>query len=260
MLTKDFAICIRAIDYSETSQIVIFFTKSNGKISAIAKGSKRPKSAFGGPIEIFSHGGIVFTDSSREKLATLTELESASGTGDFTGVGVDLFVLNCCYFAAELLNKMTHDYDPHPELFDSFLQFLQNAAEKKNKNQMLALLILFQLSLLKEIGLQPVLDCCANCKKSGRVGLAPPSFNPAGPDVPEIYFSSTVNGIICRDCEASFPDKIRLSQTAANCLGNLKIIAEAKEKTLKEIEKVLIGHFTELLGHRPKMAKHILKP
>ena len=250
MLTKDFAICIRAIDYSETSQIVTFFTKSNGKISAIAKGSKRPKSAFGGPIEIFSHGGIVFTDSSREKLATLTELESASGTGDFTGVGGDLFVLNCCYFAAELLNKMTHDYDPHPELFDSFLQFLQNAAEKKNKNQMLALLILFQLSLLKEIGLQPVLDCCANCKS--QYAERRTQY--------EIHFSSTANGIICRDCEASFPDKIRLSQTAANCLGNLKIIAEAKEKTLKEIEKVLIGHFTELLGHKPKMAKHILKP
>ena len=249
MLTKDFAICIRAIDYSETSQIVIFFTKSNGKISAIAKGSKRPKSAFGGPIEIFSHGGIVFTDSSREKLATLTELEPASGTGDFTGVGVDLFVLNCCYFAAELLNKMTHDYDPHPELFDSFLQFLQNAAEKKNKNQMLALLILFQLSLLKEIGLQPVLDCCANCKT--QYAERRTQY--------EIYFSSSANGIICRDCEASFPDKIRLSQTAANCLGNLKIIAEAKEKTLNEIEAVLIRHFTELLGHKPKMAKHILK-
>ena len=47
--------------------------------------------------------------------------------------------------------------------------------------------------------------------------------------------------------------------TAANCLDNLKIIAEAQEKTLNEIEKILIGHFTELLGHRPKMAKHILK-
>ena len=47
--------------------------------------------------------------------------------------------------------------------------------------------------------------------------------------------------------------------TVANCFGNLKLIAEAKEKTLNEIEKILIGHFTELLGHRPKMAKYFLK-
>ncbi|MHC4155757.1 MAG: DNA repair protein RecO, partial [Planctomycetota bacterium] len=56
MLTKDEAICIRAVDYSETSQIVTFFTRANGKVGAIAKGSKRPKSAFDGAIEVFSHG------------------------------------------------------------------------------------------------------------------------------------------------------------------------------------------------------------
>ncbi|MFQ6036643.1 MAG: DNA repair protein RecO, partial [Sedimentisphaerales bacterium] len=56
MLIKDTAICIRAVDYSETSQIVTFFTRATGKIRAIAKGSKRPKSAFDGPIEILSFG------------------------------------------------------------------------------------------------------------------------------------------------------------------------------------------------------------
>ena len=35
MLTKDLAICIRTVDYSETSQIVTFFTKAHGKIGAI---------------------------------------------------------------------------------------------------------------------------------------------------------------------------------------------------------------------------------
>jgi DNA repair protein RecO (recombination protein O) len=250
MLTKDLAICIRAIDYSETSQIVTFFTRANGKIDAIAKGSKRPKSAFDGPIEMFSHGRIVFSDSKREKLATLTEFVSALGGPGFTSLSHDLIVMNCCYFAAELLNKMTHDYDPHLELFESFLEFLQNATEKESKDQILALLILFQLSLLKEVGLQPVLNSCANCKTQ---------YEHRESSIENrVYFSSTANGIICRDCEASFPDKIRLSQAAANCLGNLKLIAEAKEKTLNEIERILIGHFTELLGHKPKMAKHFL--
>ena len=66
MMTKDLGICISAIDYSETSQIVTFFTRETGKISAIAKGSKRPKSAFGGPIEILAYGNIVFTARRRE--------------------------------------------------------------------------------------------------------------------------------------------------------------------------------------------------
>jgi len=250
MLSKDTAICIRATDFSETSQIVIFFSREHGKISAIAKGSKRPKSAFGGTIEMFSNGKIVFTDTDKEKLSTLTEFEPNYGESAQGGLQKNLFALNCCFFAAELLNKLTHDYDPHPELFDSFLQFLQDAKEEKENKQTLVLLIFFQLSLLKEIGLQPILNSCVNCKSSHQ--------SRATSD--EIYFSSFANGIICKDCEMSFPDKIRISKQTANCLGNLKLIAESQEKILKEIEKILIHHFTELLGHRLKMAKHILKP
>ncbi len=248
MLTKDRAICIRAIDYSETSQVVTFFARESGKISAIAKGSKRPKSAFDGPIEILSHGKIIFAESGREKLATLTEFEPVYDGPDYVGPRSDLFVLNCCFFAAELLNHLTHDYDPHPELFDSFLHFLQNAEQHETQHRMLAALILFQLGLLKEIGLQPILNSCVNCKT--QYAIRNTQY--------EYFFSSSANGLICRDCESSFPDKIRLSKNAAACLTTLKKIPEAAEETLQEIEKIFVRHFTELLGRPPKMAKHIL--
>ncbi len=250
MLTKDLAICIRAIDYSETSQIVTFFAKATGKIDAIAKGSKRPKSTFDGPIEVLSHGNIVFVDSAGEKLATLTEFQQQPF---LINLRDNLFVFYACLFAAELLNNLTHDYDPHPELFDSFLEFLHNANEQYSINEwqrdILALLILFQLSLLREVGLQPVLSQCANCKT--RYATLGTQY--------ETYFSSSANGLICRDCESSFPDKIRLSKEASVCLSSLKQIPDSAVKTLREIEKVLIHHLTGLLGRTPKMAKHIIK-
>jgi len=251
MLTKDAAICIRALDYSETSQIVTFFTRATGKISAIAKGSKRPKSAFDGPIEVFSHGKIVFSDSTKEKLAILTEFESAGGGPGFDSLCTNLFALNCSLFAAELVSNLTDEYDPHPQLFDSFLQFLQGTNEQQatsdEQRDTLVSLILFQLSLLKEVGLKPILNACVNCK------------NFLSSDWAQVYFSSSANGLICRDCESSSPDKIRLTKTAANCLSNLKLITDANEKTLNEIEKILVTHFTEILRHPPKMAKHILR-
>ena len=249
MLTKDLAICIRAVDYSETSQVVTFFTRDTGKIGAIAKGSKRPKSAFGGPIEILSHGKIVFTDSSREKLATLTEFEPVYGGPGLAGLQNGLFVLNCCYFAAELLDHLTDDYDPHPELFDHFLQFLDDAGQSKDNRPMLALLIVFQLSLLKQVGLQPILSSCVNCKT--RYERRATSN--------ELYFSSSANGLVCRDCEPAFPDKIKLTTDAAACLINLGQIPRAAEKTLREIQRMLIHHFRQMLGRPLKMAKHVLK-
>jgi DNA repair protein RecO (recombination protein O) len=257
MLTKDTAICIRVTDYSETSQIVTLFTKASGKISAIAKGSKRPKSAFDGPLEVFSYGQIVFSDS-REKLATLTEFQQQPGFADLAN---NLFALNCCLFGAELVNSLTHDYDPHPELFDVFLQFLQNANEQRGTGHetrdTLLLLILFQLTLLQEIGLMPILNACSNCKTQ----------NAKRSTQYEAYFSSSANGLICKDCEASFPDKIKLTKNALDCLlvlsgvegANVKLLTEANEKTLNEIQQVLIKHFTEILHHHPKMAKYVIR-
>ncbi len=250
MMTKDLGICISAIDYSETSQIVTFFTKDTGKISAIAKGAKRPKSTFGGPIEILAYGDIIFTATGGEKLATLTEFEQKPG---FTNLTKNLYALNCCLFAAELVTYLTDEYDPHPQLFDNFVQFLQNLCERRatsnERRNILALLILFQLSLLKEVGLQPVLSHCVNCKTKYE------QRNTSD----ELYFSSSANGLVCKDCEAGFLDKIRLSKNAADCFSDLKMIARADEKTLLEIEKVFVRHFTEILRRPPKMAKYIIK-
>lgn len=250
MLTKDIAICIRATDFSETSQILTLFARDAGKISAIAKGSKRAKSAFDGHVEVFSHGKIVYSAPKRERLATLTEFEQAPG---FTNLPADLFTLNCCLFATELVNLLTDDYDPHPHLFDAFLQFLQNTNEIRatsdKRRNVLPLLIPFQLTLLKEIGLMPIFSYCVNCKTSHEPRATSHEF----------YFSSFANGFICADCEASFPDKIKLTKKAANCLADAKSIADADERTLNEIEKTLIHHFTETLHRQPKMAKYILK-
>ena len=243
MLTKDLAICIRAVDYSETSQIATFFTQRTGKISAIAKGSKRAKSRSGGAIEIFSFGQIVFTSTGGEKLATLAEFEQRSA---FFNLSNNLYALNCSLLAVELVGHLTNEYDPHPELFDFFHQFLNNVQSTKDRPDTLVLLILFQLSLLKEVGLQPVLNACINCR------------NNFSSNWPQTYFSSSGNGLVCRDCEASFTDKIRLSKESANYLADLRSIGQANEKMLTEIERILLRHFTNMLHHAPKMAKYVL--
>jgi len=245
MLTKDSAICIKATDYSETSQIVTMFTEKNGKISAIVKGSKRPKSSFGGPIEILSYGKIIFTPATESrKLATLTEFDQQPA---IVSSPKDLFALNCSFFAAELINLLSIDYDPHPELFEHAIRFLQNTRDSQNDHDTMVLLIFFQLTLLKEIGLQPILKGCVNCK------------NDIAAELSQTYFSSSANGLVCRDCEPAFTEKIKLTADAAKCLTNLKHIADADDRVLKEIEKVLVYHFTEIIHKPPRMAKHILK-
>lgn len=246
MLIKDRAVCIRASDYSETSQVVTLFARQSGKVRAMAKGSKRAKSAFDGPIEVLSLGDIVFSGGRADTLATLTEFQSRAACG---GLRRNLFALHSALFAAELLDSLTDEVDPHPVLFDRFAQFVQDLDTPEivgGRRDAMIRLILFQLALLGEIGLQPVLKACVNCKR------------PLTAQWRESFFSSAANGLICRDCEMSFPDKVRLDIKAANILADLKQIAQADEKMLDGIERLLIHHFTHILGRSPKLAKHVL--
>jgi DNA repair protein RecO (recombination protein O) len=246
MLTKDRAVCIRTTDYSETSQVVTLFARRSGKIRAIAKGSKRAKSAFDGPIEVLSLGDIVFSGIHKDTLATLTEFQPQPARG---GLRRNLFALHSALFAAELLDALTDEVDPHPVLFDHFAQFLQDVDDPESageRRDVMIRLILVQLVLLGEAGLHPVLKACANCKR------------PLTAEWRESYFSSAANGLICRDCEMSFPDKVRLNIKAARVLADLQQIAQADEKLLDDIERLLIHHFTHVLGRPPKLAKHVL--
>ena len=72
MLDKDIAICLRKTDFSETSQVVTFFTRDAGKLGAMAKGARRKKSSFDGAIELFTYGEIVYSQKESAKMATLT--------------------------------------------------------------------------------------------------------------------------------------------------------------------------------------------
>ncbi|GAG45812.1 unnamed protein product, partial [marine sediment metagenome] len=48
------AICLRASDYSETSQVVAFLTRAEGVVRLLAKGAKRAKSKSGGALDLLS--------------------------------------------------------------------------------------------------------------------------------------------------------------------------------------------------------------
>lgn len=245
MLTKDTAICLRTVDYSETSQIVTLFTKRTGKIGAIAKGSKRKKSAFDGPIETLAYGQIVFKPATATaKLATLTEFQQSPV---LMGLSRKLITLNAALFATELVDAFTETNDPHPNLFDAMLTFLTDLQQTSDTPNAIALLIVFQLALLNDIGEKPVLKKCVNCKTALTSKWG------------KFYFSSIANGLICPDCELSFPDKTPLTQQAAHCFYDLNKLADAAEPTINELENTIIAHLTQLMHRQPKLAKYFIK-
>jgi len=252
MQIKDTAICLRAVNYSETSQVVTLFTKNSGKIGAMAKGSRRAKSSFDGPIEVFSFGDVMFTiKDSGGQLAILTELNQQPR---FRKLSQNLNALNAALFAAELTEKFLEDHDPHPPLFDKLTKFLEMVQETRDQTQILAWLILYQLRLLEETGIAPVLDACVNCGTTAR-RREPPDANAAS----EYYFSSRENGLLCPNCEMAFPEKRSVDSALIEILNTPAKLPKTNIKKLKQIESLLIYHFTELLHKPPKMAKYFTR-
>lgn len=242
MQIKDLAICLRAVNYSETSQVVTLLTRDHGKVAAMGKGSRRAKSSFDGAIEIFSYGQIIFTvRDSGGQLATLTDFEQQP---HFRGLHTNLKTMNAALFAAELTEAFLEDHDPHPPLFDKLIKFLETLQEAKDETAMLAWLILYQLRLLEEIGLTPLLDSCTNCATPFSSGWK------------STYFTSHANGLLCAECETAFVEKRAIDTSILAILQNPARLPKTDMKQLHEIEQLLIYHFTALLHKPPRMAKY----
>lgn len=265
MQVKDTAICLRTVNYSETSQVVTLFTQDHGKVSAMAKGSRRAKSAFDGPIEVFSYGPVMFTiKESGGRLAALTEFNQQPR---FRAFHANLQAMHAALFAAELTEHFIEEHDPHPQMFEKMVKFFETLQEAKEDAAILAWLILYQLRLLEETGVMPVLNTCVNCGATAK--SSPPAkshkFSSCQGRVPRkgegvtgrgYYFSSRENGVLCSGCEAAFTEKRIIDTAMLNVLQNPAKLPKTEIKVLKEIERLLVYHFTELLNKSPKMAKY----
>jgi DNA repair protein RecO (recombination protein O) len=150
------AYVLHQYDWSETSLIVDLFTRERGRLAVAAKGAKRPYSQLRGVLLPFQrlHVGLGRTaDEGTTEVHTLRAAEWAGGAPMPAGAALwPGFYLN------ELLLRLLARQDPHPALFDAYalvLPVLAGAPEA----QVQAALRAFELTVLREIGVLPELDC-----------------------------------------------------------------------------------------------------
>ena len=151
---KTLAIVVRAYDFSETSRVVTLFTEEFGKITALAKGCKRPKSPFESALDVLTLSRIVFLHKKSDSLDLLTE---AKVERRFRGGQKSIEHLYAGYYVAELLTEMTDRSDPHPELFHLADQMLADLNELK---EMQPRVLRFEMMLLRFLGQLPELTQC----------------------------------------------------------------------------------------------------
>lgn len=129
--------------YRETSLIVEFFTKTEGRVSCVAKGARRTKSPFSGVLVPFQK--ILISWKGRSDLCTLIHSEAAN-------FAKDIYYGNIfsAYYLNELILKVTAKGDPDENLFAIYEKALSSLREKNNQSEFS--IRLFELNLVSCLG------------------------------------------------------------------------------------------------------------
>lgn len=144
------AYVLHRYDWSESSLILEVFTRHYGRVALVAKGAKRPSSNFRPILLPLQPLRVAFGGDA--EIRTLKGAEWVGGhvmpTGDALLSG---------YYLNELMLRLLARDDPHPALFDAYRAAVQVLASGQAE-ALQAGLRAFELLLLREIGLLPVLD------------------------------------------------------------------------------------------------------
>ena len=163
------AFVLHRYDWSESSLILEVFTREYGRVALVAKGAKKPSSSFRPILLPLQPLRIAFGGDG--EIRTLKAAEWTGGqvmpTGDALLSG---------YYLNELLLRLLARDDPHPGLFDAYAGAVLVLGSEHGEALQPALRA-FELVLLREIGLLPVLDLqtltLAPLDAAGRYSLVP---------------------------------------------------------------------------------------
>ncbi len=204
MIITTEAIILHSRKYSDTSKILVAFTRDEGKVSLIAKGARNPKSKFGGCLEPLSFSSLTIYKKANKELHTLGKAEIISPLRRLTA---DYDKLTTALSIAEAVNLTQMNETPHQELFDTVCAVLSalNDAEHNNFSH----IVWFQLRLAALMGFMVEMEEFVD---NGSPIIAEPD---------EEYIVSIANGGVLSAETSRYAAGYRLTAQELQILSNL---------------------------------------
>ncbi len=139
------AFLLHSVPWSETSLVLDLLTRDHGRIAAVAKGARRPRSALRAVLLQFQPLTVGWTG--RSDLHTLVAAEWQGGLEAPRG-----YRLMCAFYLNELLMRLMARDDAHPAVFDGYRQALGEMSRGLPLDDVLRR---FEWLLLRETGWAP---------------------------------------------------------------------------------------------------------
>ncbi|KUO71086.1 MAG: hypothetical protein APF77_15955 [Clostridia bacterium BRH_c25] len=179
-ISKTEGIVLKHTNLGEADRILTILTRYNGKIKAIAKGCRKPKSSLLSSSEVF-----VFSEFVLYKGTNFHHISQATTRETFYNIRKDLLRLSYATYFAELAEAVSDEDIPSERLFLLLAKALYYLSTGEVPMGLIHLG--YQLKLMDISGYRPSLDKCAACR-----------------DVKEDYtrFNVELGGVICRECSS----------------------------------------------------------
>ena len=149
---------LRAVAYKDSSRILTVLTSSEGKLTVSARGALRRGSKLAASTQPLAFSDMTLYHS-RDRW-TLTETQTIEL---FEGLSADLTLLALGSYFAELMEAVSDEDSPNPEL----LQLGLNALFLLSENEKNPLLIkaAFEMRLMRLAGYEPAVSECDACSR-----------------------------------------------------------------------------------------------
>lgn len=142
------AIVLKRLDFEEASKIITLYTKSKGKVKAIAKGIRKLNSRSSGALEQFNYVRLGLAEG--RNFDIIGEVETIQS---FYEISQSLAEVAGAYCLCEMVDQATLENQKSPEIFDLLLGGLR--AVRTRQIKLIFLRAHFKLGLLRLLGYWP---------------------------------------------------------------------------------------------------------
>ncbi len=228
---KTEAVVLRSIRYGEADRILHLYSAARGRIGAIAKGARRPRSRFGGRLEPFFRLDLVLHEG-RGELLTVTAAATVDGYPRLRSSGPGL---TAAARACDAVLRLLDSVEPNPPAYNLLCRYLALLdAPAPERAAGLEAALSFRLKLALAAGFVPELASCARCGEAEHL----------------TGFSGAAGGVVCASCEAgSFPLSEEAHRFMVEALSRpLAEAPAAEERALRQVERA-VGETLEHHAH-----------
>lgn len=231
---KTKGLIIREVNTGEADKIVTIFTRNRGKISALAKGARRPRSKLAAGTQFLSYCDYILF-SGRE----MYSINSSEVVEPFYEIRNDMARLTYAAHFVDIISDAVQENQSSPRVLQLFLNSLHMLSKTDKDPELIARI--FELRFLSIMGFAPFVRGCIICGRE---------------DFSSASFSFKKCGFICSNeaCVTNDAFALELSQGAVRAIQHI-VHSKADElfsfklspQVLEELGKVSKRYLRERL-------------